>query len=98
MVGHAYNPSNQEAQAGGSLRVPDECRLEASWNFVERPCLKVTKKTLGAIQPLYFTTFQRVEYNICVTGCAWYRGRMVFYLLVLYIFVNFYYFLGGTKA
>ena len=41
MVAHALNPRTQEAEAGGSLRVPGQS------GYIGRPCLKNKIKTVS---------------------------------------------------
>ena len=50
MVGHTFNPSPWEAEAGGSLRVRAQPGLQsefqASLDYIVKPCLNITSNIL----------------------------------------------------
>jgi hypothetical protein len=45
VVAHAFNPSTQEAEAGGFLSQPGlQSEFQDSQGYTEKPCLKKTNK------------------------------------------------------
>jgi hypothetical protein len=44
VVAHAFNPSTQEAEAGGFLSSGLQSEFQDSQGYTEKPCLKKTKQ------------------------------------------------------
>ena len=58
LVAHTFNPSIQEAKAGGSLWVPGQPGIQGKCqdrlqSYTEKPCLEKPKKELGTVLTFY---------------------------------------------